>query len=224
VAHFWCRRWLSFRCRLTTVDEAASATARSSGSGQGGAITVDTGSLNLYGGSKFFSQATSSGNAGSINLNTSTPRDLAITFSADSRINASTDLTSAGGGKGGDISIGSANKILSIYGPGFISAETKGSGRAGEIELLGYSINLEQGAQLNSSSSGSGQGSSINLTTGSLQLGSNSKISSSAAFRIALQRTPSDAERDDLVRYAMQHGLANACRLVLNLNEFVFVD
>jgi len=46
----------------------------------------------------------------------------------------------------------------------------------------------------------------------------------SAAFRIALQRTPSDAERDDLVRYAMQHGLANACRLVLNLNEFVFID
>ena len=46
----------------------------------------------------------------------------------------------------------------------------------------------------------------------------------SAAFRIALQRTPSDAERDDLVHYAKQHGLANACRLVLNLNEFVFID
>jgi hypothetical protein len=46
----------------------------------------------------------------------------------------------------------------------------------------------------------------------------------SAAFRIALQRTPTDAEREELVRYAKQHGLANACRLVLNLNEFVFID
>lgn len=44
------------------------------------------------------------------------------------------------------------------------------------------------------------------------------------AFRIALQRTPTDAERDELIRYAKQHGLANACRLVLNLNEFVFID
>jgi hypothetical protein len=45
-----------------------------------------------------------------------------------------------------------------------------------------------------------------------------------AVFRIALQRTPTDAERDELVRYVKQHGLANACRLVLNLNEFVFID
>jgi hypothetical protein len=45
-----------------------------------------------------------------------------------------------------------------------------------------------------------------------------------AAFRIAFQRTATDAERDQLTRYAQQHGLANACRLVLNLNEFVFVD
>jgi len=44
------------------------------------------------------------------------------------------------------------------------------------------------------------------------------------AFRIAFQRTPTDAERDELTRYAQQHGLANTCRLVLNLNEFVFVD
>jgi hypothetical protein len=45
-----------------------------------------------------------------------------------------------------------------------------------------------------------------------------------AAFRIAFQRAPNDTERDELARYAKQHGLANACRLMLNLNEFVFVD
>jgi len=45
-----------------------------------------------------------------------------------------------------------------------------------------------------------------------------------AAFRTALQRLPTDAERMALVHYAERHGLPNACRLVLNLNEFVFVD
>ena len=45
-----------------------------------------------------------------------------------------------------------------------------------------------------------------------------------SAFRTALQRAPTDAERMALARYAEQHGLPNACRLVLNLNEFVFVD
>ncbi|MFO0850668.1 MAG: DUF1553 domain-containing protein [Gemmataceae bacterium] len=45
-----------------------------------------------------------------------------------------------------------------------------------------------------------------------------------AAVRLALGRDPTPAERDELVRYANTHGLAEACRLVFNLTEFVFVD
>src|SRR5207248_8292103 len=45
-----------------------------------------------------------------------------------------------------------------------------------------------------------------------------------AAFRLAIGRDPSPAERDALAAYAREHGLANACRVILNLNEFVFVD
>jgi hypothetical protein len=45
-----------------------------------------------------------------------------------------------------------------------------------------------------------------------------------AGFRRTLSRTPTDDERAVLVAYARQHGLANTCRLLLNLNEFVFVD
>jgi mono/diheme cytochrome c family protein len=45
-----------------------------------------------------------------------------------------------------------------------------------------------------------------------------------AAFRLALGRGPADAERDLLVGYVCAHGLANGCRVVLNLNEFLFVD
>jgi hypothetical protein len=46
----------------------------------------------------------------------------------------------------------------------------------------------------------------------------------SAAYRLALGRAPTDVERSGLTAFAREHGLANACRVLLNLNEFVFVD
>jgi hypothetical protein len=45
-----------------------------------------------------------------------------------------------------------------------------------------------------------------------------------AAFRLAFTRQPTEAELRELTAYANQHGLANACRVILNMNEFVFVD
>ena len=44
------------------------------------------------------------------------------------------------------------------------------------------------------------------------------------AFREALSRAPSVEEQTNLLAYAQQHGLANACRVLFNLNEFAFVD
>jgi hypothetical protein len=44
------------------------------------------------------------------------------------------------------------------------------------------------------------------------------------AYQLALSRAPKDTERKELVSFAREHGLANACRLILNLNEFVFAD
>ena len=45
-----------------------------------------------------------------------------------------------------------------------------------------------------------------------------------AAYRLALGREPSEDERESLVAYADRFGMENVCRVVLNLNEFVFVD
>jgi hypothetical protein len=45
-----------------------------------------------------------------------------------------------------------------------------------------------------------------------------------ALYRLALQREPAAREADVLAAYAAQHGLPNAARLVLNSNEFLFVD
>jgi mono/diheme cytochrome c family protein len=44
------------------------------------------------------------------------------------------------------------------------------------------------------------------------------------AYLLALGRKPRADERDALSAYASQYGMANACRVILNLNEFVFVD
>ena len=46
----------------------------------------------------------------------------------------------------------------------------------------------------------------------------------SEAFSRATGRPPTPEETSDLVAYAAKHGLANACRLLFNLNEFSFVD
>jgi hypothetical protein len=45
-----------------------------------------------------------------------------------------------------------------------------------------------------------------------------------AAYRLTLGRSPSAGERSALATYARKHGLTNACRLLFNTNEFVFID
>lgn len=44
------------------------------------------------------------------------------------------------------------------------------------------------------------------------------------AVRLALGRRPTATESAQLAALAAEHGLANACRVLLNLNEFTFVD
>ncbi len=44
------------------------------------------------------------------------------------------------------------------------------------------------------------------------------------AFRLAIQRDPSADELSALTTYATQHGLPNTCRVIINLNEFAFID
>jgi mono/diheme cytochrome c family protein len=45
-----------------------------------------------------------------------------------------------------------------------------------------------------------------------------------SAYRLALGREPTPKELAALAAYTTEHGLPNACRVILNLNEFVFVD
>jgi hypothetical protein len=45
-----------------------------------------------------------------------------------------------------------------------------------------------------------------------------------AAVQLAFGRPPREDERSELAAYATQHGLANLCRVLLNSNEFLFVN
>jgi hypothetical protein len=45
-----------------------------------------------------------------------------------------------------------------------------------------------------------------------------------AAYRLAIGRPPRPDELSALAAHARQHGLANACRVLFNLNELVFID
>jgi hypothetical protein len=55
-------------------------------------------------------------------------------------------------------------------------------------------------------------------------LGTNNRERLTAAWRLALGREPEADEIAPLINYADRHGLANACRLIFNLNEFTFID
>ncbi len=44
------------------------------------------------------------------------------------------------------------------------------------------------------------------------------------AYRLAFGRAPTREEQTAVAGYARRHGLANACRVLLNANEFLFID
>ena len=55
-------------------------------------------------------------------------------------------------------------------------------------------------------------------------MGANTNERLTAGWRLAFGREPTENEIVALVHYADDYGLASACRLILNMNEFVFVD
>ncbi|MBD2551588.1 hypothetical protein H6G65_18820, partial [Microcystis elabens FACHB-917] len=156
-------------------------TAETQGIGEGGLIQVDASTLNLYDGSNITTQAFNIGKAGKILLNAFNPRNLAITFTGSSTINASTSQQADGGGKGGDIKIGTeTTPTLTVSGPGSITAETKGSGQGGVLDLKATTITLSNGAKATTETSGTGNAGDIALTANTISLDTNSRIDAKA--------------------------------------------
>ncbi len=65
---------------------------------------------------------------------------------------------------------------------------------------------------------------SEHLAERAAQAGKDLLVQIRAVYLLALGREPTAKESRALAKYAGKHGLANACRIVLNSNEFMFVD
>jgi hypothetical protein len=55
-------------------------------------------------------------------------------------------------------------------------------------------------------------------------MGTDAKQRVAAAWRLAFGREPEAQEIETLASHAEQFGLPRACRVIFNMNEFVFVD
>ncbi|MFN6132282.1 MAG: beta strand repeat-containing protein, partial [Synechococcaceae cyanobacterium] len=106
-----------------------------------------------------------------LNRDAGNPRSLAINFTGSSTINASTSQQAGVGGKGGDILIGTGSTpSIFVSGAGSITAETKGSGMGGVLDLKAATITLSNFAKATTETSGSGDGGQINLNANSITL------------------------------------------------------
>jgi Protein of unknown function (DUF1553) len=56
------------------------------------------------------------------------------------------------------------------------------------------------------------------------RLSSDTNARLNAAYNLVLSRPPTPHEKKALATFAQKHGLANACRLLWNTNEFIFID
>ncbi|MFN9904994.1 MAG: hypothetical protein ACK56F_02560, partial [bacterium] len=102
--------------------------------------------------------------AGAITLDGGGSNALALSFSGGATINALAGKNATG--RGGDITIGSTlTPSLAIAGDGRITAETKGKGDGGFLNLNAVSsINLSNGITATTQTSGSGDGGRIDIS------------------------------------------------------------
>jgi filamentous hemagglutinin family protein len=139
------------------------------GSGDGGSLAIETGSLSLT--NSFINASTVGiGNAGDIQIKAAN----GITLEDDSFLDVSTFGEEIGSGDGGSLAIETGS--LSLTNSSWIRAGTEGSGKGGDIQIkAANSITLEEKSILLVDTSGSGDGGSLAIETGSLSL-TNSSI------------------------------------------------
>ncbi|BAY25302.1 filamentous hemagglutinin outer membrane protein [Calothrix sp. NIES-2100] len=131
--------------------------------GNGGNITIDSGSFSLQDGAQLAASTFGQGNAGNIAINA---RD---TISFDNGFAFST-VESTGIGNGGNLNLTTGS--LSLTNGGVLDASTLGQGNAGSITINARdTISFDNGSAISSvDTTGIGNGGNLNLTTDSLFL------------------------------------------------------
>lgn len=135
------------------------------GSGRGGDIVIQTGSLDLINSAQISSATFGSGDAGRIDITASSVR-LDAQFATATQITANSQPFDGIGGNAGDIVINT--DTLDVLNGASILATTYGSGNAGNIDITAKSVNLVGYGVISPATYGTGNGGSVSITTESL--------------------------------------------------------
>ena len=130
-----------------------------SGTGAGGNITINGGTLNMFGGAINVSSI-NTGDAGSISVTADS-----VSMNNGAQISTSVDGT----GNGGLLQVAAAGDVVldGQAGDGFqtgLYSLTEGAGTGGHIEVSGSNVKLTNNATINSESNGSGNAGNIDVT------------------------------------------------------------
>ena len=136
-----------------TGDPSSGLFSTAEGSGQAGAITINSPLLAMGAGAKASVSTSGAGNAGNIALNLGT-----FTLTDGARVDSGTTAA----GQGGRVDISASSLSMDR---GFVNTSTLGTGDAGRVLVTADTVNLTNGAQIASSSQivATGSGGSITI-------------------------------------------------------------
>ena len=129
--------------------------------GDGGDVSITTGSLSVANQGRITTAAQGQGNAGRIQIQASDR----VSFDGGDAIST---LSEGGVGRGGDIDI--TARSLSVLNNAQLSASTSGDGDAGNITVSADTVGLSNGGQLLTTTFSNGQAGDITVNTPDLQL------------------------------------------------------
>ncbi|MEH2153267.1 two-partner secretion domain-containing protein [Nostoc sp.] len=157
------------RTAINPVIRSGIFTTATQGSvGNGGDVTITTGSLSVSEQGQIITDVRSQGNAGNIQIQASDT----VLFDRGDAINT---LSEGGVGRGGNIDI--TGRSLSVLNNAQLSASTSGDGDAGNITVSADTVGVSSGGQLLTTTSSNGSAGDITVNTPELQLsGANSGL------------------------------------------------
>ena len=136
-----------------------------SGSGDGGSITVDAATIRIDGRNSNDFSGISAQTAGSIHGGKG--GSIIVNSTELELFNGATlDAASFGSGDGGEIIINAESILMDQH--GLIDISSKGSGLGGNAQIIGESLRMREGALILASVSGSGDGGNITIEAGTV--------------------------------------------------------
>jgi large exoprotein involved in heme utilization and adhesion len=152
---------ISGRAPINTSQSGVFTSATEESVGNGGDVTITTGSLSVSNDGRIITDVRAQGKAGNIWIQASD----SVSFDGGDAIST---LSEGGVGRGGDIDI--IARSLSVLNNAQLSASTSGDGDAGNITASADTVNLSNGGQLLTTTFSTGQAGNITVNTPDLQL------------------------------------------------------